>query len=63
VTCDTTFHRGSTPNAGMNSAKIVVREIQAKHCVKVLPLLAETVRQSREPADTHSHCEVRTLND
>ena len=47
----------------MDAAKIVVCEVQAESGPKVLPLLAESVRQSRESANLHSHREILPLND
>ena len=46
----------------MNPAKIIEREIQAHHCVEVLPLLTESIRQSREPTHTHADGEIASLN-
>ncbi len=47
----------------MNPAKIVVGKIQAESGVKVVPFLAESIRQARKSANRGSHAEVRTLND
>lgn len=47
----------------MDSAEIVVSEIEREHRSEVIPLLAECVCQARESANRRSHAEIATLND
>jgi hypothetical protein len=44
----------------VNPAEVVVSEIDRKHCFQVLPLLAESVRQSCQSAD---RCSIRSDNE
>jgi hypothetical protein len=39
----------------MDAAKVVVHEVQRNHVPVVLKLLAESIRQPRESAHSHSH--------
>lgn len=47
----------------MDSDEIVVHEIEGNGGDMVLKFFAESVRQSSEPANTHSHIEVLPLNE
>jgi hypothetical protein len=46
----------------VNTAEVVVREVQTVGRPKVVPLLTEAIRQAGEPAHPHSDGEVLTLH-
>ena len=56
------LHCRSHFQAFVNTAKVVVNEIQGKHVNVVINLLAEAVCQSGEAAHAHTHCEVLALD-
>jgi hypothetical protein len=41
---DSALHRGSTTDRRMNPAEIIVRKVQTKRGVQVVPLLTESIR-------------------
>lgn len=46
----------------MNPAEVVAGEVQAERGPEVVSLLAEGVRQPRQPANLHRHCEILALD-
>lgn len=56
------FHRGSDPQRGVDSAEVVVREVQSDGCAKVLPFLRESIGQARQPSHLHTHGQVLAFN-
>ena len=52
------FHRGSNAQTRMNTAKIVIREVQGDSGFQVIQLLAESVCQPRQSANLHPQREV-----
>ena len=55
------FHSGSHTQRGMDSAEIVMKEIQRDLMTVILNLLAERIRQPGKPPHRHPHREVRPL--
>ena len=39
MTCNSRFHRGGSAQGLVDTNKVVPREVQRQHCVKLLPLL------------------------
>src|SRR5712692_9335426 len=54
----TRFHRGSDAQTRMNTAEIVIGEVQCDSGFQVRELLAEGIRQPRKAPKLHSHGEV-----
>ena len=56
------FHSGCNSKARMNTAEIVVREVQADGGFQVRQLLAERIREPRKSPHRHSHSQVLPLH-
>ena len=52
---DTRFHRGSDAQTRMNTAEIVIGEVQCDSGFQVRELLAEGIRQPSKAAHRHPH--------
>jgi len=48
--CDPRFHHGRNPQSMMNSAKVVVHEMERRGPTVIMELLVENVRQPLESA-------------
>jgi len=59
---DSRFHRRRDPQCLMDSAKVVISEVQRTRDLQIVQFLAEGVGQARKPANCHSHGEVLPLN-
>jgi hypothetical protein len=60
---DSRRHRGSSALQGlMSPAKVVIGEVERERGIKVLPLLAERVRQTGQPPHAHAHRKVLPLD-
>ena len=59
---DPCFHRGRDAQCTVNTAKIVVREVQCDGGLQVFEFLAEAQTQSRHAPEKRSHAEVATLH-
>jgi hypothetical protein len=46
----------------MNTNKIIPREVQGQHCIKLLPLFRESIGQAGESPHLHSHGQVLALD-
>ena len=46
----------------MDTDEVVPGEVQGERRLEVRPLLRESVRQPRQAADVHPHCQVLALN-
>jgi hypothetical protein len=55
------FHRRSNAQRAVNTANVVVGEVQAERCPVILGLLTECIHQPRKAADLYQHCEVLAL--
>jgi hypothetical protein len=63
VIADARSHRRcSAAEALMDTAKVLVEEVQADGCGQVLDLLAESICQSCKPGHRHSHRQVLPLD-
>jgi hypothetical protein len=60
--CKTRLHRGSNAQTRMNTAEIVVREVQSDSGFQVRQLLTEGIRQPRKSTHRHSHSQVLPLH-
>ncbi len=56
------LHRMSATKRLMNSAKVVVHEVQCDRRFVVRHLLAELICHTRKPAHRHAHSEIGALN-
>jgi len=52
------FHRRSDAQGFMNTAKIVIREVQRTSRFQVFDFLAESVGEARKPSHHHSHGQI-----
>ena len=52
------FHRRSNAERFVDTAEVVIGEVQCDGCFKVAQFFAESVRQPRESTDRHPHGEV-----
>lgn len=55
-------HRGCHAQRLVNPTEVVAPEVQSQSSPQILPLLGEGVRQTREPANPHTHREILPLN-
>jgi len=60
---DFRIHRWRHAQRPMNLAEIVIGEVQAVRGPQVLPLFAEAIHESRQPAHLHSDREVLAFHD
>src|SRR5437763_839983 len=58
----TSLHRRSDAKSFMNTAEIVIREMQSASRFQVGDFLRESVRQARKPSHHHSHGQVLPFN-
>jgi hypothetical protein len=52
------FHRWRYAQRLVNPAKVVINEVQRQRVLVILKLFRKAIRQTRESADRHSHCEI-----
>jgi hypothetical protein len=57
------FHRRRDAQGLMHAAEVVVGKMQCTRCFQIRQFLAESVRQSRESANRHSHREILPLDE
>ena len=59
---DSAFHCGSHAQRFMNAAEIVMREVECKSRLQVVPFFRERIRQSSKPTHHHAHCQILPFN-
>lgn len=52
------FHRGCNSQCLVNAAEVVVHEVERDGVLVILNFLGKSVRQTREPAHSHSHRQI-----
>src|SRR5580704_4819857 len=61
MVCDSRFHSWGYPQCLMDTAKIVMHEVQCDSGLVILDLLGEGIGQSSEAAHTHPHGQILTF--
>jgi hypothetical protein len=56
------FHGRGNAKRAVDSHEVVIGKVQGKCGVMILPLFAESVRQSSESANLHTHGQVLALD-
>ena len=62
MTGNARLHRRSNADTGVDSTKVIERDVQCECGPVVLSLFAEAIRQPGEPANGHAHCQVLALD-